>query len=228
MTRKSVVLFTSLVLLALTACQQEEVITRVDPQTASASASSASPSPTPEATSVTPSPEPTPEPTSAEPTTEEPTPEPTPEDPFPGTVFAENGVTFFVPQDYVQDAAPSQAEIFTYQFTHYRSTDDAAGRFMVGTPYKDEQGRSAEEMEKETVARLTPAWSINETVETINYTREDGVRVIRSEVRFASGNNPGYIFTLDNGHELMHAAILVDDTNPDFLKKIEDSIGFVW
>ncbi|WP_237186055.1 hypothetical protein [Rothia nasimurium] len=216
MTRKSVVLFTSLALLALTACQQEEAITRVDPQTASASASSASPSPTP-------TPEPTPESTTAEPT-----PEPTPEDPFPGTVFAENGVTFFVPQDYVQDAAPSQAEIFTYQFTHYRSAEDAAGRFMVGTPYNDEQGRSAEEMEKETVARLTPAWSINETVETINYTREDGVRVIRSEVRFASSNAPGYIFTLDNGHELMHAAILVDEANPDFVKKIEDSIGFAW
>lgn len=216
MTRKSVVLFTSLALLALTACQQEEAITRVDPQTASASASSASPSPTP-------TPEPTPESTTAEPT-----PEPTPEDPFPGTVFAENGVTFFVPQDYVQDAAPSQAEIFTYQFTHYRSAEDAAGRFMVGTPYNDEQGRSAEEMEKETVARLTPAWSINETVETINYTREDGVRVIRSEVRFASSNAPGYVFTLDNGHELMHAAILVDDANPDFVKKIEDSIGFAW
>lgn len=212
MTRKSVVLFTSLALLALTACQQEEVITRVDPQTASASASSASPSPTP----------------TVEATTAEPTPEPTPEDPFPGTVFAENGVTFFVPQDYVQDATPSQAEIFTYQFTHYRSAEDAAGRFMVGTPYNDEQGRSAEEMEKETVTRLTPAWSINETVETINYTREDGVRVIRSEVRFASSNAPGYIFTLDNGHELMHAAILVDDANPDFLKKIEDSIGFAW
>lgn len=223
MTRKSVVLFTSLALLALTACQQEEAITRVDPQTASASASSASPSPTPtvEATTATPTPEPTPEPTTAEPT-----PEPTPEDPFPGTVFAENGVTFFVPQDYVQDAAPSQAEIFTYQFTHYRSAEDAAGRFMVGTPYNDEQGRSAEEMEKETVARLTPAWSINETVETINYTRADGVNVIRSEVRFASGNNPGYIFTLDNGQQQMHAAILVDDTNPEFLQKIEDSIGF--
>lgn len=222
MTRKSVVLFTSLALLALTACQQEEVITRVDPQTDSASASSASPSPTP-TVEATPTPEPTPAPTSVEPT-----PESTPEDPFPGTVFAENGVTFFVPQDYVQDAAPSQAEIFTYQFTHYRSAEDAAGRFMVGTPYNDEQGRSAEELEKETVARLTPAWSINETVETINYTREDGVRVIRSEVRFASSNAPGYIFTLDNGQELMHAAILVDDANPDFVKKIEDSIGFAW
>ena len=222
MTRKSVVLFTSLALLALTACQQEEVITRVDPQTASASASSASPSPTP-TVEATPTPEPAPEPTSAEPT-----PESTPEDPFRGTVFAENGVTFFVPQDYVQDATPSQAEIFTYQFTHYRSAEDAAGRFMVGTPYNDEQGRSAEELEKETVARLTPAWSINETVETINYTREDGVRVIRSEVRFASSNAPGYIFTLDNGQELMHAAILVDDANPDFVKKIEDSIGFAW
>ncbi|MBF0809213.1 hypothetical protein E4U03_11435 [Rothia nasimurium] len=212
MTRKSVVLFTSLALLALTACQQEEAITRVDPQTASASASSASPSPTP----------------TIEATTEPTTAEPTPEDPFSGTVFAESGVTFFVPQDYVQDAAPSQAEIFTYQFTHYRSAEDAAGRFMVGTPYNDEQGRNAEEMEKETVTSLTPAWSINETVETINYTREDGVRVIRSEVRFASSNAPGYIFTLDNGHELMHAAILMDDANPDFVKKIEDSIGFAW
>ncbi|MDY6051332.1 MAG: hypothetical protein SPI83_02835 [Rothia sp. (in: high G+C Gram-positive bacteria)] len=219
--KKISLIFSACALLALTACQQEEVITRTDPQTASASVSSATP--TVEVTTETATPEPTPEPT-----TEEPTPEPTPEDPFPGSVFAENGVTFFVPLDYVQDASPAQAEIFVYQFTQYRSTDDAAGRFMVGTPYVDEQGRSAEENEKEIVARLTPAWSIKETVETISYTRADGVKVIRSEVRFASGNNPGYIFTLDNGYELMHAAILVDDTNPDFLQKIEDSIGFAW
>ncbi|WP_237210329.1 hypothetical protein [Rothia nasimurium] len=223
--KKLSLILSTCALLALTACQKEESITQSDPQTASASASSATP--TPEATTATPTPTPTPEPT-PEPTTEEPTPEPTPEDPFPGTVFAENGVTFFVPQDYVQDATPSQAEIFIYQYTHYRSADDAAGRFMVGTPYNDEQDRSADEVEKEIVTRLTPAWSINETVETINYTREDGVNVIRSEVRFASSNAPGYIFTLDNGHELMHAAILVDDANPDFVKKIEDSIGFAW
>lgn len=223
--KKLPIILSTCALLALTACQKEESITQSDPQTASASASSATP--TPEATTATPTPTPTPEPT-PEPTTEEPTPEPTPEEPYPGTVFAENGVTFFVPEGYVQDASPSQAEIFIYQYTHYRSADDAAGRFMVGTPYTDEQGRSAEEMEKEIVTRLTPAWSINETVETINYTRADGVNVIRSEVRFASGNNPGYIFTLDNGQQQMHAAILVDDTNPEFLQKIEDSIGFAW
>lgn len=223
--KKLPLILSTCALLALTACQKEETVTQSDPQTASASASSATPTPTPEATTATPTP--TPEPT-PEPTTEEPTPEPTPEEPYPGTVFAENGVTFFVPQDYVQDVAPSQSDIFIYQYTHYRNAEDAAGRFMVGTPYTDEQGRNAEEVEKEIVTRLTPAWSINDTVETINYTRADGVRVIRSEVRFASSNAPGYIFTLDNGHELMHAAILVDDTDPEFLQKIEDSIGFAW
>lgn len=223
--KKLPLVLSTCVLLALTACQKEETVTQSDPQTASASTSSATPSPTPEATTATPTP--TPEPT-PEPTTEEPTPEPTPEEPYPGTVFAENGVTFFVPEGYVQDASPAQSEIFIYQYTHYRNAEDAAGRFMVGTPYTDEQGRNAEEVEKEIVTRLTPAWSINETVETINYTRVDGVRVIRSEVRFASSNAPGYIFTLDNGHELMHAAILVDDNDPEFLQKIEDSIGFAW
>lgn len=221
-------LMSAATLALLTACGSS---THDATATASASAS-ATTTPTAEVTTAAPTPEPTEEPTpepTAEPTPEAtPTEEPTPADPFPGTTFAENGVAFFVPEGYTQDASPSQPEIFIYQFTHYETAEEALGRFMVGTPYANPDQRQAEEVEKELIERLRSAWSIKEVGATESYTREDGVQVVRTQVRFASGGNPGYLFTYSNGIELMHSAILLEEENAEFMKKIEDSIAFAW
>lgn len=229
-------LMSAATLALLTACggspqtESSEATSTSASVSASASATpTASPSPSVEPTTEAPAPEATETPATEEsPAEETPTEEPTPADPFPGTTFAENGVAFFVPEGYTQDASPSQPEIFIYQFTHYETAEEALGRFMVGTPYANPDQRQAKEVEKELIERLRSAWSIKEVGATESYTREDGVQVVRTQVRFASGGNPGYLFTYSNGIELMHSAILLEEENAEFMKKIEDSIAFAW
>lgn len=223
-------------LLALAACGSNNQQEASAPATSSSSrATSASPSPTAE-----PSPEPT-----VEESTEEPTPEPSPEETspepseepspekteaFPGETLTEAGVTFFVPEGYSRDESPSQGEIFTYQYTHYQNEErtEADGRLMVGTPYQAPADKTIEEVEKELIERLSPAWNIKETLNTRTYyLRYDGsTQVVRSEVRFASGSHPGYIMTYQRGDQIMHSAILLENDNADLLYKIEDAIGF--
>lgn len=218
-------------LLALTACGSKSQPEASAPTSSATSASaSASPSPTAE-----PSQEPTAEQATQEAAPEpsqDPSPEPSPEETeaFPGETRTESGVTFFVPQGYSRDESPSQGEIFAYQYTHYQNEErtEADGRLMVGTPYQAPSDKTIEEVEKELIERLSPAWKIKETLNTRTYyLRYDGsTQVVRSEVRFASGSHPGYIMTYQRGDQIMHSAILLENDNADLLHKIEDSIGF--
>lgn len=218
-------------LLALTACGSKSQPEASTP-TSSATSTSASASPSPTA-------EPSQEPTAEQATQEaapepsqDPSPEPSPEETeaFPGETRTESGVTFFVPQGYSRDESPSQGEIFAYQYTHYQNEErtEADGRLMVGTPYQAPSDKTIEEVEKELIERLSPAWKIKETLNTRTYyLRYDGsTQVVRSEVRFASGSHPGYIMTYQRGDQIMHSAILLENDNADLLHKIEDSIGF--
>lgn len=226
-------------LLALTACgskSQPEASTPTSSATSTSASASTSPTaepsqePTAEQATQEAAPEPSPE-LSQEPT-EEPSPEPSPEETeaFPGETLTEAGVTFFVPEGYSRDESPSQGEIFTYQYTHYQNEErtEADGRLMVGTPYQAPADKTIEEVEKELIERLSPAWNIKETLNTRTYyLRYDGsTQVVRSEVRFASGSHPGYIMTYQRGDQIMHSAILLENDNADLLHKIEDSIGF--
>lgn len=249
--RKALLSVSALALLALTACagQKEQAqsapsATAVTSATASASPSATpsptpTPTPTPEPTTETPTPEPTtetptPEPT-PEPTTETPSPEPTPEptpepsiDPYSmGQTVTENGVTFFLPDGYNPDSSIAQPDVFARQYTHLRTQDDAAGRLMVGTPFTNTSGKSVEELDKALVESLTSAWNIKEVVETRSYYRADGSQVIRTEVRFSSTSNPGYIFTINNGVELMYAGLLVNEGDAIFVQRIEESLAIV-
>ncbi|WP_421084876.1 hypothetical protein [Rothia nasimurium] len=236
MHKKPLLLLSAAALALLTACGGSTQEATSDATTSASASATATPTPTAEATTETPTAEPTPEATETpaveeSPAEETPTEEATPAEPvenFPGEYITQDRVAYFVPESYVRDETPSQPEIFVHQYTHYTTGDEALGRLMVGTPFTSPDGRSAEELEKEAVERLKPAWKINETVNTTSYTRPDGVKVIRSEVRFASGNNPGYIYTIDNGVELLHAAILIEQSDStEFLEKIENSIGIV-
>ncbi len=231
-------LMSAATLALLTACggspqtESSEATSTSASVSASASATpTASPSPSVEPTTEAPAPEATETPAAEESPAEETPTEEAPAAPvenFPGEYVTQDRVTYFVPEGYTKDESPSQPEIFVYQYTHYATGDEALGRLMVGTPFTSPDGRSAEELEKEAVERLKPAWKINENVNTTSYVRPDGVKVIRSEVRFASGNNPGYIYTIDNGVEMLHAAILIEQSDStEFLEKIENSIGIV-
>lgn len=234
--RKTTALLALPALMLLSACSASNSEGASSSAAASSTSASASPSPsTVSPSTASPSAEPTPteeapapEVTEEASPSQEPSAEPSPVEPYPGYIFAERGVTFFVPDGYSQDQNPSQSEIFVYQFTHYKEENpaDASGRIMVGTPFTVDEGKTVEDLEKEALERLTPAWQIKETLDTVSYSRADGVQVIRTEVRFASGNHPGYVFTFSQGQQMMHAAILVDDTTPEFLQKIENSIGF--
>lgn len=220
-------------LLALTACGSNNQQETSAPATSASSSASPSPTaepspePTVEESTEEPTPEPSPEETSPEPS-EEPSPEET--EAFPGETLTEAGVTFFVPEGYSRDESPSQGEIFTYQYTHYQNEErtEADGRLMVGTPYQAPADKTIEEVEKELIERLSPAWNIKETLNTRTYyLRYDGsTQVVRSEVRFASGSHPGYIMTYQRGDQIMHSAILLENDNADLLYKIEDAIGF--
>lgn len=250
MAKKTLLSMTAVALLVLTACggSDSDIAKSETSATATASATTASANPSATASSAaaataaptptvveetTEAPEPTEEP-SEEPTeepSEEPSEEPTPEpsiDPYSqGQTITENGVTFFLPDGYNQDLSVAQPQVFTRQYTHLNTEDDAAGRLMVGTPFTNDSGKTVEELEKQLVSDLTTAWKIQDTVETQTYYRADGSQVIRTEVRFASTNNPGYIFTINNGAQVMYAGLLVDQGDAIFVDRIEASLGIV-
>lgn len=250
MAKKTLLSMTAVALLALTACggSDSDIAKSETSATATASATTASANPSATASSAaaataaptptvveetTEAPELTEEP-SEEPTeepSEEPSEEPTPEpsiDPYSqGQTITEDGVTFFLPDGYNQDPSVAQPQVFTRQYTHLNTEDDAAGRLMVGTPFTNDSGKTVEELEKQLVSDLTTAWKIQDTVETQTYYRADGSQVIRTEVRFASTNNPGYIFTINNGAQVMYAGLLVDQGDAIFVDRIEASLGIV-
>lgn len=238
MAKKTLLSMTAVALLALTACgsADSDIAKTETSATATASVTTASASPSATATSVAtteaaPSPTVVEETTEAAEPTEEPSDEPTPEpsiDPYSqGQTITEDGVTFFLPDGYNQDPSVAQSQVFARQYTHLNTQDDAAGRLMVGTPFTNDSGKTVEELEKQLVSDLTTAWNIKETVETKTYYRADGSQVIRTEVRFASTNNPGYIFTINNGAQMMYAGLLVDQGDLVFVERIEGSLGIV-
>lgn len=234
MAKKTILGLSLAAALLLSACggqqEQTETVEAASP-TASASAT-----PTPEPTTAEPTAEETPaEEAAEEPAEEEPAEEEQaeeepaeeePEDPYAHGQWTEtDGVSYFVPDSYEQDATVAQAEVFSHQYTHYDTAEEALGRLMVGSSWQNEDDRAAEELADELAERLTPAWNIQAVGDQETLYREDGTTLVRQKVTFSSGQNPGYIWVLVKGQTVAYTGLLTEVEDEHYIQLIEESFS---